>query len=342
MLVIKFLLVLIGFVVYSCGDINENGEASSYFPPNKTDEWETVTPEELGWNNNALDDLIKWVENHHSSSLIILKNGKIVVEKYWDNGGIDNYIKIASITKSITSVLFGIARQEGLLNITDNVSKYLDFGFSYSSKSIEDQITIRHLLTMTSGLNEDLVSEFKPGSNFLYSNGAFFLLWNLLGEASGLSFDQYCNNKLFEKIGMSSAVRWYKGGLLKPRDLARFGLLVINQGVWNDMEVLEDIDYYNDMISPSQEYLDCYGYLWWLNNSCLSDAQGNKSELFPNAPNELFAAIGSGDQKLYIVPSKKIVIVRLGIASSLPFWGEDSFDGKFWKLFSGVIENELY
>jgi len=334
---LKIILIIALFLFFSCEDYCEWEEQSQYFPPTESDEWATITPAELGWNVEKLDETIQWIGKHNTAAFIVLHQGKKVVEEYWSGGGIHNYIKIASITKSITAVLIGIAQQEGLLNINDYISDYIGTGWSLASEENEAKITILNLLTMTSGLDDDLNAIYVPGSNYLYSTAAFYQLWLVLEKATGKTFEAFADEVLFTKIGMSKAIRWYKGGALKPRDLARFGLLVINKGIWNDNEIITDMNYYNDMLSPSQDYVYCYGYLWWLNNDCNSQNEEGEFLSFSNAPDDLYTAVGAGDQRLYIIPSKELIIVRLGLSTNLPYWGEESFNNQFWDLMNEVI-----
>lgn len=335
---LHILLVIAIFQFYGCEDYCHKEEQLHYFPPNGSNEWVTIIPEELEWNVEKLDETIQWVGDKNTVAFIILHQGKIVVEEYWGGGGIHKYIKIASITKSITAVLIGIAQQEGLLNIDDNVSDYISAGWSNSDEENEAKITILNLLTMTSGLDEDLNYVDDPGANYLYSTPTFYQLWLILEKVSGKTIVEFANEVLFKNIGMSDALRWYKGGALKPRDIARFGLLVINKGIWNDNEIITDMNYYNEMLIPSQDYVNCYGYLWWLNNDCNAKNGNNEFLSFSNAPDDLFAAVGAGDQRLYIIPSEELVIIRLGFDNHLPYWGEESFNNEFWNLMNEVTQ----
>lgn len=335
--ILQIIIIIAPFLFNSCEDYCQHDENLNYYPPIGSDEWKTITPEELGWNIEKLDETKQWVGEQNTVAFIILNRGKIVVEKYWGGGGINKYIKIASITKSITSVLIGIAQQEGLLDIDDNISDYISGGWSNSDQENEEKITILNLLTMTSGLDEDLKYVDEPGTSYLYNTPAFYQLWLVLEKASGKTIVEFSNDVLFKKIGMSDALRWYKGGALKPRDIARFGQLIINEGIWNDTEIISDMSYYDDMLSPSQDYVNCYGYLWWLNNDCNSKNEYDEFLSFSNAPEDLFVAVGAGDQRLYISPSEELVIVRLGFDNNLPYWGEESFNNQFWELMNEVV-----
>jgi len=321
----------------SCDNNNEQEDQLYYFPLVESDEWATIAPDEIGWNNEKLNEMISLVKDQSSGAFIMLYKGKIVVEEYWMGWHNKFRGKIASINKSITSVLVGIAQEQGKLNINDKVSNYLDTGWSKASPENESKITIRHLLTMTSGLDDYLVYTDDAGTKFHYNTIAFNRLWPVLEKATDKSIDLYADEVLFNKIGMTKAIKWYKGGDLLPRDLARFGLMILNEGIWETDRILSDNEYFQDMLSPSQTFANCYGYLWWLNNNCNENNGEEEFWLIDNAPSDLVAALGAGDQKLYIVPSQDLVIIRLGFGPGTPYWGEESFNNKFWNLMNEVI-----
>ena len=330
-------LTTVLFFINSCDDYCEQVEQLYYFPPVESNEWTTITPEELGWNNSKLNETINFVKDQRSGVFIVLYKGKMVVEEYWMGWDVYSRGKIASINKSITSVLVGIAQEQGKLNIEDKVFDYLGRGWSKSSMENESEITIRHLLTMTSGLDDYLSYTDDAGTAFYYNTIAFNQLWPVLEKATDKSIDIYADEVLFKKIGMTKAIKWYKGGDLLPRDLARFGLMILSEANWETDRILLDKKYYHDMLSPSQTFVRCYGYLWWLNNNCNANNNDEELRLFNNAPIDLIAALGAGDQKLYIVPSRDLVIIRLRFFPDTPYWGEESFNNKFWALMNEVI-----
>jgi len=100
------------------------------------------------------------------------------------------------------------------------------------------------------------------------------------------------------------------------RSMARFGLFIQNQGNWNGNQIMNDTNYFNQMISSSQTLNNSYGYLWWLNGKTSYMLPGLPSvffgNLFPNAPNDLIAALGKNGQIINIVPSQDLVLIRMG------------------------------
>ena len=130
-------------------------------------------------------------------------------------------------------------------------------------------------------------------------------------------------------------VRWSK-----VRDMARFGLLISAKGKWKEEVVIEE-EYYNMMINSSQEMNPAYGLLWWLNGkdkyrlpSLEFDLQGS---LIKSAPNDMLAALGKNDQKIYIVPSEGLVIVRMGESGGESLLAASNYDEKLWVRLSKLL-----
>ena len=127
---------------------------SLYFPPVTGNTWDTISPATLGWCQPRIDSLYNFLESRNSKAFIVLKNGKIVLEKYFGTFTQDSLWYWASAGKTITAVAIGIAQQEGLLNINNLSSQYLGVGFSSAPLEKENLITVRNQLTMTSGFDD--------------------------------------------------------------------------------------------------------------------------------------------------------------------------------------------
>jgi CubicO group peptidase (beta-lactamase class C family) len=124
------------------------------------------------------------------------------------------------------------------------------------------------------------------------------------------------------------------------RSMARFGLLILNKGIWESDTILADSVYYNQMITPSQSLNQAYGYLWWLNGQPSYMVPGLQIRfngfLNPDAPADMFAALGKNGQILNIVPSQNLVLVRMG---DIPEGGEVSinFNNEIWKYLNRIM-----
>ena len=329
-----------------------------YFPPTNGNQWDTVSPASLGWCADKLDTVYSFLQSKSTKGFIILKGGKIAAEKYFGSFTQDSLWYWASVGKSLTSFLIGVAQQEGKLNINDSVSHYIGSGWTSCTPQQEGKITLKNLLSMTSGLDDGIAPtpqepnpddctrpeclQYKAdaGTRWAYHNAAYYMLHNVLDSATGLSPNLYTFQKLRNTTGLTGV--WSDHLFIsRVRDLARFGLLVLNKGKWNTTTILSDSVYYNAMKNSSQNINPSYGYLWWLNGKSSYKVPGFQlsfnGELIPTAPAEMFAGLGKNDQKLYIVPSMDLVIVRMGEAAGPPLFALSSFDQDLWGLLSQVF-----
>lgn len=329
-------------------------ETPLYFP-STTGTWETATPVSLGWNTTALSNTFSFLESKQTKAFIILYNGRIVAEKYFGSFTADSLWYWASAGKTLTATLVGIAQQEGLLSLSDPASKYLGEGWTSLTKPKEQQITIRHLITMTSGLDDGVPDDhctlpsclqFKaaPGTRWAYHNAPYTLLEKVVENASGKSYNTYFREKIRDKAGMNGL--WIKNGwnnvyYSNARSMARFGLMILAGAQWNGAPVLNDKAYINAMSATSQNLNLSYGYLWWLNGKAshmLPTVQMVfNGSMVPNAPADMYAALGKNDQKVYVVPSKKLVIIRMGEAAGNPQLAVSSFDNELWGYLKQVF-----
>ena len=125
-----------------------------YFPPLTGNNWDTLSPSALNWCQPRIDSLYQYLQDRHTKGFIILKDGKIVLEKYFGTYTVDSIHYWASAGKSLTAFLTGIAQEKGFVNIQSPVSQYLGSGWTSAPTAKENLITLRHLLTMTSGLDD--------------------------------------------------------------------------------------------------------------------------------------------------------------------------------------------
>jgi CubicO group peptidase (beta-lactamase class C family) len=257
-----------------------------------------------------------------------------------------------SAGKTLVTATTGIAQQEGLLNINNKVSQYLGNGWTSEPLEKENLITSKHLLSMTSGINDESNLIIKSNLTYLADAGTrwsyhnvFQKLMDVVAETSNQDFESYFNSKLKSKIGMDGF--WDNGLIFKiynsnTRSMARFGLLALNQGKWNNEQVLNQ-SFFIESISTSQNINPSYGYLWWLNGKSSFMVPGGQTvypgALIPNAPADMFAAMGAQDQRIYVIPSKKMVIIRMGEASEPgnPSFALSGFDNTLWEKINDVV-----
>ncbi len=325
-----------------------------YFPPLTGDEWETLSPASLNWNEDKIPPLYDFLEGENTRAFIVLKDGKIVLEKYFGTFTQDSLWYWASAGKTVTALLTGIAQQEGSLSLDDLTSDYLGAGWTACPPEKEALITIRHQLTMTSGLDDDvpdytctldtcLIYKADAGTRWAYHNGPYTLLDGVIESATGQSLNAFYIQKLRSKIGMNGAFLQldYNNVLFSnPRSMARFGLLLLNGGEWNGTPVLADSNYPEEMTHSSQNINRSYGYLTWLNGQdsyMIPQTQLTfPGSLNPDAPADMYAAMGKNGQFLNVVPSQNLVLVRMGDApdnSQVPFL----LNNQIWQYFNEVI-----
>ncbi len=319
-----------------------------YYPALDGSQWETITPQELNWNISKIAELYSFLEANNTKAFLVLKNGKIVLEKYFGEFTQDSLWYWASAGKTLTATLVGIAQGEGYLSIYDKTNKFLGKGWTSCPNEKEDLITIRHQLTMTTGLDdrvadsyctnpECLVYKTDAGTRWAYHNAPYTLLEKVVENATGKNFNIYFHEKIKSRIGMDGL--WVKSGfnniyISNARSMARFGILLLGKGIWNAQRVIPET-YYYEMINTSQDLNKSYGYLFWLNgkeNFMLPQMEFVfPGSLLKDAPSDVYAALGKNGQILNISPSKGIILVRMGAAS-------DQYDGEV----AGQLNNEIW
>lgn len=328
-----------------------------YFPPlNNASAWAATSPASLGWCTDEIDSLYDYLQKQDTKGFILLKNGKIVLEKYFGNFTQDSIWYWASAGKTLTSFLIGKAREENYLNIAEPSSKYLGKGWTDCPDSSEDKITIRNQLTMTTGLDDgvpdnhcttDTCLKFKAnsGKRWAYHNAPYTLLEDIIQKATGFNVNTYTNLKLKAKTGITGI--WATIGFdnvffSKVRSMARFGLLIQNDCIWQTDTLLRDKTFIKEMTGTSQNINLSYGYLWWLNGKAsymLPTTQyvfpGN---LCPAAPTDMVAGLGRNGQILSISKSLGLVFVRMGNktdAGDVP----NQLCDKIWEKLNSVMCN---
>ena len=307
------------------------------------------------------DDLDSYLKENNTSSFLVSEKGKIIVEKEFKvqknlkpkslmffnllrHGFIEGRSQedVASIQKSIVSILIGLAQQKGLININESVTSYIG-SWTQLSREKESLIKVRNLLTMTSGVDVDFNYDAEPGLKWSYNTRAYSQLIYILEKTSGLSINELSSEWLFNELQMNETF-WKErkkgrmgfsndsakyGLVTTAKDLLKFGEFILNGGEVGTNHVMSDIDFFDDTFLKSQNMNEAYGYLWWLNNSQTHMTWENKlssGNLFSHAPKEAILALGLGSRVLAIVPSEELVLVRLG-----SFPDDKNFNNNLWE-----------
>ncbi len=235
-----FLSLLSVLAFLSCSSDDATSEPTPtptetmYFPPIGSSAWETKSIQSLSWNPSAVQPLLDYLELKHSKSFIVLVNGRIVMENYFNGHSATTGWYWASAGTVLTSTMTGIAEQEGFLNTNNKVSDYIGTGWTSAPIAKENLITCKNLLSMNSGLNDALGDDVAPanlqytadaGTRWAYHN-VYVKLQDVVAAATNQTFDAYFNAKLRNKIGMEGT--WFQSGFntvywSTSRSMARFG-----------------------------------------------------------------------------------------------------------------------
>ena len=326
---------------------------SMYYPPLSGTAWETKPISSLGWKQDSIQPLKDYLVQKNTKSFMIIQNGRIVMEEYFGGHTSTANWEWNSAGKTLVSATIGIAQQESIVNINNKVSNYLGTGWTSMPLAKENMISVKNLLTMTSG-NDDtkqLVTKANltyvadAGTRWAYSN-IFQRLINVVDSTSKMSFETYFNAKVKNKIGMDGY--WNFGAIYTiynstTRSMARFGLLALNKGKWENDQIINEA-FFNESINTSQSINPSYGYLWWLNGKTTYMVPNSQTvyptALISNAPADMYSAMGAKDNRIYVIPSKKMVVIRMGNASdpANPNFALSGFDNELWEKINAVIK----
>jgi CubicO group peptidase (beta-lactamase class C family) len=356
--------LLCGFlvcIIFSCSDLetsvsDSEKEVETYpTPPALNDGWNVASLNDVGLHPSSIINMLNEIEHWNSHSfngILIVKDGKLVFEKYYRGHVFDFNIPgltndtvqygpgirhfLASQSKSVTSLLFGIAMDKGYIrSVEDSIKTY--FAPEYSGLFVggKELISIKHLLTMSSGLpwyesppgTNDVMTLFKeadpidyllrrpleaaPGQKFHYNSGGTNLLGEIIYRTTGQNLRNFAGRNLFSPLGITN-VDWKSirgehvfasGGLfLAPRDLAKIGQLCLNGGVWNGDTIvckkwLDEST--TSWIYPTEFGLgNGYGYQWWMIDFSVQGIKYHST-----------FAVGWGEQYMFIIPSEKMIVL---------------------------------
>jgi len=291
----------------------------------------------------AMDDLLAYAQAQKTTGFLVIRDRKVVVEKNWPAPGDAAQFRagfayetnadgalledVASQQKSFVAVLCAVAEDKGLLDVRQPVSDYIGAGWSKASPEQERAIRVIDLLTMSSGLDTRFGYAAPAGSVFLYNTPVYAVTKRVLAAAAKAPLETLTADWLTGPAGMKDTA-WRKrpaafgdvgnptGLVTSPRDTARLGQLVLDGGRAEGGRRVVSEAALAAMFVPSKAN-PAYGRLWWLN--------GGAAPRFPAAPADMVAALGAMDRKLYVVPSRKLIVVRMGPAAP-----DKDFDQQLW------------
>jgi CubicO group peptidase (beta-lactamase class C family) len=306
-----------------------------------------ATPAQEDLNASDVAAAINYADTHLRASVQIFRNNCEVDEGLLNPVTSDIPWEIFSSTKSVISILTGIAYDHHKLALNDPIGMFLPTGPGWGDAA-HRAITIRDLLTETAGLRESILTEFastgtdpniaqealaqplvhKPGTYFEYTQRVPDLLAYVVQRAVGEDLQAFAQQYLFSPIGIpSDSYIWlrdrsgntygYANLFIPPVQFAKLGLLMQNDGNWNGRQLLST-SYINQLRTPTATN-GCYGFLFWVNGGspCTSAnipaAQTVDRELIATAPSDLFAMVGALQQNNFMIPSLHMTITWTGV-----------------------------
>jgi len=297
-----------------------------------TDGWTVVDPSEMSMAQADLDKAMEYAfgEGMNTQGVVIIRGGAIVAERYADERDQDSPATSWSAAKSFASALIGIAKDDGLIDASDQPMGEFLSGWQDSAKG---DIPLRSVLTMQSGLDfiedySDTDSEMvqlasapdalefamgleparDPDTNWYYSSGDTMLLSGVIESATGMNAGQYARARLFDPIGMDSATWWtdQSGHSMTyccvdstTREFAKFGLLFLRNGHWDGEQVVSQ-QWVRESTQTLATNYDGYAYQWWA-------SAANTAVDFPS---DMYSAQGLDTQRIIVIPSLDLVIAK--------------------------------
>ena len=328
---------------------NLNIPYRGFTPETTGDSWIISEPELENMDRSVIERVYRDFHNESKyptiRSLLIVRNGKLVAEAYCkDSDDIRTLHNIKSATKSITSILAGIMLDNNEIDslnskVYEYLPQYFDENFS------KRDITLRHVLTMETGLNFDnnihtremlydrgsslmyvlaknLV--FEPGTSWYYGDGNPQLISGLIFELTGITESEYAEELLFGPLGITN-YQWESandgltlgaiGLWMTPRDMAKIGLLMANNGLWNGLKVVSE-EWVKESTRDQTSFSN-YGYYWY------------------PIEDKAYYAEGHGGQLIWVYPEYNLVVV----ITSDPYAKSWNLSAPYTDIFTGIISS---
>jgi CubicO group peptidase (beta-lactamase class C family) len=320
----------------------------------------TAQPDAANAEAPAMAQLLDYLAGQNSTGFIVIRDGKLLVDKAWPAPAGDRAFAaflyghtpegalledVASQQKSFVAVLAAIAVDKGLLDVGKPVSAYLGAGWSKAAPEQEARIRVLDVLTMSSGLDERFGYAAPAGSVFLYNTPVYAITKRIVAAAAKRPLEDITRDWLTAPAGMKDTA-WRQrpaalasvgnatGLVTTPRDVARFGAMVLAGGVAADGRRVVSKAQLDALFARSKTN-PAYGRLWWLNGGAYTiRALTGRAEgpLIPAAPADTVGAFGAFDRRLYVVPSRRLVVVRTGAAAR-----DKDFDQQLWLRLNRAI-----
>jgi CubicO group peptidase (beta-lactamase class C family) len=321
-------LALLALVLILQIRIPEQVSTPIYWP---THGWRTSTPEEHGFDSAKLAEALLTMREQSINihSLLVIRNGAVVVDAYFYPYDGTTVHDQASVTKSVMTTLIAIADDQGKLQLDQPMVSYFPERTIVNPDARKESITVRHLVSMSSGLdctserdeatlhemmtNSDWVqftldrkAVWEPGTHFVYCSPGMHLLSPILQHATGMTASDFASQNLFEPLGIHDFIwltdpqGYYRGWAdlyLHPHDMAKIGYLWLNKGQWEGKQIISR-DWVEDSVRVQIDTGgdDDYGYGWWVSTDDPIS----------------YSALGRGGQRIIVVPAWNLIVVTTG------------------------------
>ena len=338
-LIIATAAALVTAIVPACGSSSPTGPdaTGALTPLALTDDWPSATPAEAGLDVTRIMDLVQRAragQYGRIGSLLVVRDDRLVVEEYFNGWSAERAHTLQSVTKSVTALLTALAIQSGQLSLQDRVTRYFPQYEPIPEDARKQALTVGDLLTMRSGLDWDesiypgsplqRLNDCRcdwlrflldwpmregPGSRWEYISGNTILLGGVVGAATGRRLDRFAAEALFAPLrvtgetwvrGLPDGLPHAGGGLyLRPRDMAKLGAMVLDQGQWQGRTVIQPelINLLTSRVTRGVRnwagHSFDYGYGWWLTS---------------DGGRDIIAASGAMGQWILVVPSARLVL----------------------------------
>ena len=298
------------------------------------------------WNSRAFTNAIGYLADRGTDEVLIFeKDGIQVHENFTDSEATD----VKAIQKSLFALMIGIAVDRRIVEVSDPLHKYLPKGWTGLPETDEKRLTIQHLLTMTTGMNDALEPAGEIGVTWRYNNTAYNYLKRVLTEQTGRPLQELTEEWICNPLGMTQT-KWVERDSLLPdgrnvtglemsgHDMAQLGLLILNGGSRSSGRLISN-SYWQRMLSPGSSTNPAWCFMWWRNDQDhFMTPYVDKTfyrPVIPEAPASLIFSQGLEENRIFVDPTRRPVIVRRGGPAVKP--GErHNFDRHLWTLMQQI------
>ena len=339
--------------------------------PEPAGDWERATPAEAGMDGAKLQEALDYGSANLGFAVRVYRRGCLVGEDRLASVNRNRQFESYSMAKSVTSLMFGRAMTSRLISPDDPVGSLVP-----EADRPHGAITMRHLLTMTSGLRWNGFRDYnvftmpdrvrdaltlevvhEPGTYFEYAQSAVALLAEAVGRSAGEDAGAFVQRELMDPLGIPAGswhwrrdpaghVQGFYGVTMRPDDFGRLGELLRRGGLWRGRRLLS-ARYVREATSATPTN-GCYGWLIWVNAAApcvgptVSERPVEQGRDFPDLPADMYKFAGLFGQLVTVFPSQELVIVRTGQDPALAFAGGADWEhGLYRRVLDSIVDGSV-